>query len=323
MRKALIFGISGQDGSYLAELLIEKGYQVHGVVRRHSIAENQDNRLSHLEDVVTHYGDLLDTSSIYKVINEIQPVEIYNLAAQSHVGISSHMPQFTAQVNAIGVVNILEAMKQHVPLCRFYQASSSECFGNSVDTDGFQRETTPMVPVSPYGCAKVFGYHITRHYRNAYDMFASNGILFNHSSPRRGANFVTQKIVRGAVDIKYHQQEKLFLGNLQSYRDEGHSKDYVEAMWLMMQHTEPDDFVIASMEPNSIEEFARLVFSKLDLEYEEYVISDVSAYKRPQELNYLKGDSTKARTVLDWTPEHSFDSLIDDMIRSYEQRYKN
>ena len=235
MKKAFITGISGQDGSYLAEYLLELGYEVHGIVRRHSMAEEQNTRIQHVQSkLTTYYGDLLDQGGLERLLDKIQPDEIYNIAAQSHVRISFDIPQYTVQTNALGVLNILEAYRRSCPKAKFYQASSSEMFGLSVEGDQFQRETTPMNPVSPYGCAKVFGYNIVRNYRRAYGLHATNGILFNHESPRRGSNFVTNKVVKAAVRIKLGLQDKLELGNMDSYRDWGHSYDYVRAMHLMM-----------------------------------------------------------------------------------------
>ena len=244
MKKAFITGISGQDGSYLAEYLLSLGYEVHGIVRRNSVCEHQQSRLDHIRDEIqVYYGDLLDVSSLNRVLGEVKPDEVYNLASQSHVRISFDVPQFTVQTNALGAMNVLQACRENCPDTHFYQASSSEMFGNSVDEDGCQRETTPMHPVSPYGCAKLFAYSIVRNYRHSYKMFAANGILFNHESPRRGSNFVTNKVVKGAVAIKKGKAEGLELGNMDSHRDWGHSRDYVRAMHAILNHGEPDDFV--------------------------------------------------------------------------------
>ena len=322
-RKAFITGINGQDGSYLAELLVEKDYEVYGIVRRNSIAEHQESRIDHLvgKGVETEYGDLLDVSSLERMIRTIQPDEIYNIAAQSHVRISMDIPQFTVQTNALGLLNVLEAYKNNCPTARFYQASSSEMFGRSIDEDGYQRETTPMNPTSPYGCTKVFGFNMVQHYRNAYDLFASNGILFNHESPRRGSNFVTNKVVKAAVEISVGKRDKLPLGNLDSYRDWGHSKDYVRAMHMIINHTEPDDFVCATGVTNSVGDMCDYVFNQLDLDYKDYVTQD-DKFMRAEELKYLKGDATKLRMTFDWEPEYTFETLMDEMIEHWLEIYK-
>ena len=322
-RKAFITGINGQDGSYLAELLVEKDYEVYGIVRRNSIAEHQESRIDHLvgNGVETSYGDLLDVSSLERMLATIKPDEIYNIGAQSHVRISFDIPQFTVQTNALGVLNILEAFKYHCPNSRFYQASSSEMFGRSVDEDGYQRETTKMEPSSPYGCAKVFGYNIVRHYRFAHKLFAVNGILFNHESPRRGSNFVTNKVVKAAVRIKMGLQDKLPLGNLDSYRDWGHSKDYVRAMHMILNHTEPDDFVCATGISRSVGDMCDYVFGQLDLDYKDYVIQD-ERFMRAEELKYLKGDATKLRMTFGWEPEYTFETMMDEMIEYWLEVYK-
>lgn len=322
-KKAFITGINGQDGSYLAEYLLEKEYKVYGIVRRNSIAEHQESRIDHLigNGVETEYGDLLDASSLEKMIRSIKPDEIYNIAAQSHVRISMEIPQFTVQTNALGVLNILEAYKNNYPKARFYQASSSEMFGRSVDEDGYQRETTRMSPTSPYGCSKVFGYNIVKHYRNAYKLFAVNGILFNHESPRRGSNFVTNKVVKAAVRIKKGLQNKLLLGNLKAYRDWGHSKDYVRAMHMIINHSKPDDFVCATGVTNSVGDMCNYVFNKLELDYKEYVSQDPK-FLRAEELDYLKGDSSKLRKTLNWEPHYTFEMLMDEMIEHWLKIYK-
>jgi GDPmannose 4,6-dehydratase len=323
MKKAFITGIGGQDGSYLAELLLEKGYVVHGIVRRNSTPEHQQSRLDGVRNNLNlhvYYGDLLDVSGLEKLLREIQPDEVYNIAAQSHVRISYDIPQFTVQTNALGVINILEAVRTNCPNAKFYQASSSEMFGSSVDEDGFQRETTKMTPVSPYGCTKVFGYNIVRNYRNAYNLFASNGILFNHESPRRGSNFVTNKVVKAAVEIKLSLTDKLELGNLDAYRDWGHSKDYVKAMHLILQQPEPGDYVVATGVTHSVREMCEYVFSKLGLDYKDYVIQN-QKFLRPEELKYLKGDSSRIR-ALGWEPEYTFETLMDDMIEHWMNIYK-
>jgi GDPmannose 4,6-dehydratase len=316
---AFLTGISGQDGSYLAELLLKEGFEVHGLIRRNSTPEHQSSRFQEIDGkIITHYGDLLDQSSLNRLVAEVQPELIFNLAAQSHVRISFDMPQFTASANAIGVLNMLEAFREGAPTAKFYQASSSEMFGTSVDEDGFQRETTPMMPVSPYGCAKLFGFHIVRNYRKAYGVFASNGILFNHESPRRGSNFVTSKVVKAAVEISLGLRDKLELGNLESFRDWGHSKDYVRAMMLILRHNQPDDFVIATGQTHSVREMVEGVFSRLDLNYKDHVVTN-PRLMRPEELPYLRGDSSKARSTLGWEPLISFDELLDDMVDGWSR----
>jgi GDPmannose 4,6-dehydratase len=313
MKKAFITGIAGQDGSYLAEHLLSLGYEVHGMVRRQSTSENQSSRLHKIKDKVkTYYGDLLDQTSIERLLTEIQPDEIYNIGAQSHVRVSFDIPQFTVQTNSVGVVNILEAYKRICPNAKFYQASSSEMFGLTVEDDKFQRETTTMNPVSPYGCSKVFSYNMVRHYRRAYGLHAVNGILFNHESPRRGSNFVTNKVVKAACSIKLGLQDKLELGNMDSYRDWGHSKDYVKAMHMIMNHETPDDFVVSTMETHSVREMCEVVFSYLGLDYRDYVTQNPK-YLRPEELPYLKGDSTKIRETLGWKPTYTFESMMHEM----------
>jgi len=313
-RRALITGIAGQDGSYLAEHLLSLGYEVHGIVRRNSVPEHQESRLGHLSaKIEMYYADLADPLGISQILRRVNPDEIYNLAAQSHVRISFEVPSFTGQVNALGVLSLLELIRRECPEARFYQASSSEMFGDSVDSDGFQRETTPMHPVSPYGCAKLYGYHITRNYRKAYGVYASNGILFNHESPRRGSNFVTSKVIKTAVEIKKGITEKLVMGNLDSYRDWGHSKDYVKAMHLILNHSVADDFVVATGQTRSVRDLVDLSFKTLGMNYSDYVVQD-KKFMRPEELPYLKGDSTKIRTTLKWQPEISFESMIEEMI---------
>jgi GDPmannose 4,6-dehydratase len=322
-KKAFITGIAGQDGSYLAELLLEKDYDVYGIVRRNSTPENQWCRLDHVNPHITvEYGDLLDVSSLERMIRTIQPDEIYNIAAQSHVRISMDIPQFTVQTNALGILNVLEAYRNNCPTARFYQASSSEMFGRSVDEDGYQRETTKMEPTSPYGCTKVFGYNMVKHYRNAYNLFAVNGILFNHESPRRGANFVTNKVVKSAVEIKKGLEKELPLGNLDAYRDWGHSKDYVRAMHMIMNHTEPDDFVCATGVTNSVGDMCKYVFNKLGMDYKDYVTQD-PRFMRSEELKYLRGDSTKLRETFGWEPEYTFETLMDEMIDHWVGVYES
>ena len=320
MKKALITGISGQDGSYLSEYLISLGYEVHGILRRHSVAENQDARIKELE-VITHYGDLTDELSLVRILQENEFDEIYNLAAMSHVRISTDMPSFTIKTNSLGVLNMLELCRVLQPDAKFYQASSSEMFGLSVEGDQFQRETTPMNPVSPYGCAKVFGYNIVRNYRRAYGLHATNGILFNHESPRRGSNFVTNKVVKAAVRIKLGLQDKLELGNMDSYRDWGHSYDYVRAMHLMMQHDKPGDWIVSTMETHSVREMCDLVFGFLGMDYKDHVIQNPK-FLRPEELPYLKSDSTKIRTELGWKPKYTFEGMMKEMTDYWLDYYK-
>lgn len=321
-KSCFITGIAGQDGSYLAEHLLELDYDVYGIIRRQSTPEHQESRIHHLNGLIhTEYGDLTDSNSLRRQIKLIQPDEIYNIGAQSHVRISFDIPHFTAQTNAIGVLNMLEIYREETPSAKFYQASSSEMFGNSVDEDGYQRETTRMVPVSPYGIAKLFAYNMVNHYQRAYKLFAVNGILFNHESPRRGSNFVTNKIVKAAVRIKKGLQDKLVLGNMDSYRDWGHSWDYVRAMKLIMDHKEPDNFVISTGVTHSIRDLCEYVFNKLDLNYKDFVIQD-KKYMRKEELKYLKGDSTRARSILGWKPKYTFETMLDEMIEHWKTIYK-
>ena len=315
MKKVFITGGGGQDASYLAEYLLSIGYEVHSMIRRNSSPENQSMRLGNIlanPNFYTHYGDLLDQTSIEKLLTEIRPDEIYQLGAQSHVRISFDVPQYTVQTNSIGVVNILEAYKRIVPQAKFYQASSSEMFGLSVEADGFQRETTIMNPVSPYGVSKTFAYNMVRHYRRAYGLHACNGILFNHESPRRGSNFVTSKVVKSACEIKLGLSKGLELGNMDSYRDWGHSKDYIKAMHRILNHSIADDFVVSTMETRSVREMCEVVFSYLGLDYRDWV-SQNPKFLRPEELPYLKGDSTKIRTQLGWSPEYTFERMMHEM----------
>ena len=322
MKKALITGINGQDGSYLAEFLLEKGYEVFGTLKRNSVAENQTARLDKVYDKIKlFYADLTDLSSLISVIQKTQPDEIYNLAAQSHVRISFDQPIYTAQVTGVGTLNMLEAVRLIKPDAKVYQASSSEMFGNSIDFDGFQRETTAMYPVSPYGCAKVYSYNICRNYRNSYNMFISNGILFNHESPRRGTNFVTNKVVKEAVKIKLGLSKKLALGNLDATRDWGHAKDYVEAMWMILQLENPDDYVCATGVSHSVKELCEYVFGKLELSYQDYVVMD-EKFLRPEELNDLKGDPTKLKKHTGWEPTYTFETMLDEMIEYWLDFYK-
>jgi GDPmannose 4,6-dehydratase len=267
-----------------------------------------------------HYGDITDFSSINNLINSIKPDEIYNLAAQSHVRVSFDQPIYTANATGLGTLNLLESVRMVSPHSKIYQASSSEMFGNSIDNDGYQRETTPMNPVSPYGCAKVFSYNICRNYRNSYGMKIWNGILFNHESPRRGTNFVTNKVVKAAVRISLGLQDKLHLGNLEATRDWGHAKDYVEAMWLMLQTDKPDDYVCATGISHSVRDLCKYTFSKLGLDFNNYVIVDEKHF-RPEELENLKGDSTKMRKALSWEPKYTFESMIDEMVEYWLDYY--
>ena len=316
MKKALITGINGQDGSYLTEFLLEKGYEVHGILKRNSVAENQTARLddyySDIKDNL-YYADMTDMASLIRVLQEVQPDEIYNLAAQSHVRISFDQPIYTTQSVAVGTMNLLESMRLVCPKAKMYQASSSEMFGNNIDDDGYQRETTPMDPVSPYGCAKVFGYNLVRNYRNSYGLFVSNGILFNHESPRRGTNFVTNKVVKEAVKIYKGLSNELVLGNLDSARDWGHARDYVKCMWLILQHDKPDDFVCSTGISHTVKDLVEYVFGQLDLDWKKYVKQD-EKYMRPEELDVLKGDCSKAFGKLNWNHTYTFETMLDEMI---------
>jgi len=319
---ALITGINGQDGSYLTEFLLEKGYEVHGTLKRNSVAENQTSRLENVyNQIKLHYADLTDLSSLISVIQKVNPDEIYNLAAQSHVRISFDQPLYTANVTGIGTLNILEAVKLIKPNTKIYQASSSEMFGNSIDSDNYQRETTPMNPVSPYGCAKVFSYNICRNYRNSYGMFISNGILFNHESPRRGTNFVTNKVCKEAVKIKLGLTNELKLGNLDATRDWGHAKDYVRAMWEILQLDTPDDFVCSTGISHSVQDLCEYVFGKLELDWEKYVKQD-EKFLRPEELHNLKGDPSKLVKATGWTHDYTFETMLDEMIEHWLTYYK-
>lgn len=312
--KALILGANGQTASYIAEHLLKDGYEVHGLIRRNSISEHQETRIKGL-DIETYYGDVCDTTSL-DLVFRIKPDLVFNTAAQSHVRVSYDIPQATVQTNANGVLNVLEAYRTHCPDAKFIQCSSSEMFGNSVDPDGFQRETTPMHPVSPYGCAKLFGYAITRNYRHAYGLHACNSICFNHESPRRAANFVTNKIIKAAVAIKKGHQKTLELGNLDSFRDWGHASDYARAIIAIVNHSVPSDWVVATGETHSVRELCEIVFSKLGMDYREYVTQNPK-YIRPEELKYLRGDSRQIRTVLGWKPEYTFEQLITEMIAAW------
>jgi len=319
MKKALITGITGQDGSYLTEFLISQGYMVYGVIRRSSSFNTA--RIDHLykdihEDDVRMrliYGDLNDGSYITSLIADLRPDEIYNLGAQSHVRVSFDQPVYTAEVNALGTIIILDAIRKIDPKIHFYQASSSEMFGKALETP--QKETTPFYPRSPYACAKVFSHYQTINYREAYNLYACSGILFNHESPRRGETFVTRKITRAAAHIKFGLQKKLFLGNIDSKRDWGFAGDYVRAMWAMLQQDHPDDFVIATGETHSVREFLAETFSLLDLDWQQYVEIDPK-YFRPSEVDHLQGDASKARRILGWQPAVTFKQLVKMMIDS-------
>ncbi len=311
MKKALITGITGQDGSYLAELLLEKGYQLWGIMRRSSSFHT--GRIDHLYKdpheqprLRLVYGDLTDGSNLSTIINEIKPDEVYNLGAQSHVRVSFDMPIYTADADALGTLRLLEAIRSSDKPAKFYQASSSEMYGKVVETP--QTEKTPFYPRSPYGCAKAYSFWQTVNYREAYGLFACNGILFNHESPRRGETFVTRKITRAATRIKLGLQDKLFLGNLEAKRDWGFAGDYVEANWLMLQQDKPDDYVVATGESHSVREFVAEVFSYLDLDWQKYVEID-QRYFRPTEVDYLQGDASKAKKVLKWEPKVTFKEL--------------
>ena len=321
MKKALITGINGQDGSYLSELLLKKGYEVYGILKRNSVAENQTARLDNIfGDLKLEYADMTDMASLIKVIQLVQPDEIYNLAAQSHVRISFDQPIYTTQVVGLGALNLLESVRLTDKNIKVYQASSSEMFGNSMDDDGFQRETTHMKPASPYGCAKVYAYNISCNYRKSYDMYISNGILFNHESPRRGTNFVTNKVVKEAVKIKKGLSDKLMLGNLDATRDWGHSKDYVRAMVMILEQDKPDDYVCATGISHSVRELCDYTFSNLDLNYKDYVGVDKKFY-RPEELVNLKGDSSKLRSI-GFEAEYTFETMLDEMINYWKDFYE-
>ena len=316
-KRALITGITGQDGSYLAELLLEKGYEVHGIIRRSSSFNTQ--RIDHIyrdahdpkSRLFLLHGDLSDSSALNTILRKVEPDEIYNLGAQSHVRVSFDTPEYTTDVTALGTIRILEAIREVGISPKFYQASSSEMFGKVVETP--QRETTPFHPRSPYACAKVFAHYATVNYREAYNLFACNGILFNHESERRGETFVTRKITRAATRIKLGLQDKLFLGNLDAKRDWGYAKDYVEAMWLMMQAESSDDYVIATGETHSVQEFVEETFSYLDMDWNEHVEID-PWYYRPSEVDLLFGDSSKARRELGWEPKVGFKDLVKLMV---------
>jgi len=321
MKKALITGITGQDGSYLAELLLAKGYEVHGLIRRASTFNT--GRIEHLyqdphingRTLFLHYGDMGDSSNLIRLVYEIAPDEIYNLAAQSHVRVSFDSPEFTGDVDALGAMRLLEAihLTGRAGKTRFYQASTSELFGLVQEVP--QKETTPFYPRSPYAVAKLYAYWAVRNYREAYNVFASNGILFNHESPRRGETFVTRKITRAVGRIKMGLQDKLYMGNINSLRDWGFAGDYVEGMWRILQHERPEDFVLATGEMHSVKEFLKLAFGMVDLDWEKYVAYD-ARYIRPTEVDQLLGDATKARTELGWEPKVKFPELVKMMVEA-------
>lgn len=317
MKKALITGITGQDGSYLAELLLEKGYEVHGIIRRSSSFNT--GRIEHLYQdfhandarVFLHYGDLSDSSALSRLLEKIQPDEIYNLAAQSHVRVSFDIPEYTADVVGLGTIRILDAIKETKIKTRFYQASTSELYGKVVETP--QTEKTPFYPRSPYACAKLYSYWITVNYRESYDMYACNGILFNHESPRRGETFVTKKITHAIARILKKEQDKLYLGNLEAKRDWGYAKDYVEAMWLMLQQEKAEDYVIATGETHSVREFLDEAFGLVGLDWKKYVEID-PRYYRPAEVDLLLGNPAKAKEKLGWKPKTTFKELVKIML---------
>lgn len=336
MKKALITGITGQDGSYLAELLLDKGYEVHGIIRRSSSINT--HRIDHIYKdphkanvhIFLHYGDLLDSSNISRLIEKIQPDEIYNLGAQSHVKVSFDIPEYTTEASGVSALRVLDAIKENNSPVKYYQASSSEMFGKVQETP--QKETTPFYPRSPYACSKVYAYWITKNYRESYNLFASNGILFNHESPRRGETFVTRKVTRGLTRIKSGKEEKLYLGNLDSKRDWGYAKDYVYGMWLMLQQSEPDDYVLATGESHSIKELVETAAALLDIEIvwkgeglnekgidrktNKIIVEIDKKYFRPSEVDFLQGDYSKAKNKLGWEPKVKFKELIKIMVEA-------
>ena len=322
--KALVTGVTGQDGYYLSKLLLEKGYEVHGLIRRSSSfntsrIEPLMSKYESQDKLKLYYSDLLDSSSITSLINLIEPDEVYNLAAQSHVAVSFKNPLYTSQVGTIGVISLLEAVKNSSKNIKFYQASSSEMFGG--EDDQLLNEESVFTPKSPYAVSKVFAHEMTKIYRDSYDMFAVNGILFNHESPHRGETFVTRKVTKAVGRIKQGIQNKLTLGNLNAYRDWGFAGDYVEGMWLMMQYKDPSDWVLATGESHSVEEFTKKAFEFVDLNWKEYVDTD-EKYERPNEVKHLLGDSSKAREKLNWEPKTSFEDLISMMVESDNEQAK-
>lgn len=316
-KRALITGITGQDGSYLAELLLDKGYEVYGIMRRASAFNT--SRINHIYQdphekgarLKLIFGDLTDASSVNKIVRDVQPDEIYNLAAQSHVRVSFDVPEYTADATAMGVIRLLEAIRENELKTKFYQASSSEMFGKVQAVP--QKEDTPFYPRSPYAVAKLYGHWITKNYRESYGMFACSGILFNHESPRRGETFVTRKITKAVANIQAGLQDKLYLGNLEAKRDWGYAKEYVEAMWLMLQQDEPDDYVIATNETHTVQEFVEKAFSQAGLDWKKHVEFD-ERYMRPAEVDLLIGDPAKARKKLGWKPKVTFDELVKIMV---------
>jgi len=313
-KRIFITGINGQDGAYLSEYMLKLGHEVHGIIRRNSVGENQSGRINYLKDkLCLYYGDMTDSCSLENALAKSKPDYVFHLAAQSHVRVSFDIPEYTMDVNGNGTLRLLEICKRICPEAHIYNAATSEIFGLSIDVDNYQRESTPMNPVSPYGISKAMAYNAIRHYRRAYKMFAANGILFNHESPKRSSAFISQKIVRGAINIDRGVSDKLELGNLDSYRDWGHAKDYVRAMWLIANHIEPMDFVIASGESHSVRDMCKLVFEYLGLNYEDYVVQNPK-FIRPEELPNLKGDATKAKTILGWQPIYTFETLLYEMI---------
>ena len=321
VNRALITGINGQDGSYLAEFLLEQGYEVFGTIKRNSVSENQTARLDSIYKEIGSnliYADLCDQSSLISAIYKSRPTEVYNLAAQSHVRISFDQPIYTTLSTGLGTLNLLESIRVIDPTIKMYQASSSEMFGNSVDSDGYQRETPPMNPVSPYGCSKVYAHNICKNYRKSYNMFVSNGILFNHESPRRGSNFVTSKVVKTAMQIKKGIKKELVLGNLDATRDWGHAKDYVKAMWQILQHDKPDDFVCSTGISHSVRDLVDYTFSKLKISKD--CVKMDRKFLRPEELTDLKGDCTKLKNTIGWAPTYTFESMLDEMIEYWDKK---
>lgn len=316
MKTSFIVGISGQDGSYLAEFLLEKGYKVVGLVRRHSVAENQSERIEHIrKDIELHYGDLTDLSSLMKIFHAYQFDEVYNLGAMSNVGISFKMPLYTQEANYLGFINLLEVIREtQSKEIKIYQASSSEMFGNCVDEDGFQRETTPMIPVSPYGVSKLSAHLYANHYRRAYKMNIWCGILFNHESPRRGTNFVTGKVAKSVAEIKLGLRDKIQLGTLDTFRDWGHSKDYVKVMWQMLNETEPDDFICCTGITHSVRVLCETAFQRIGINDFSNFVEIVDKYKRDEELNYLRGCADKLFDKVNVSFEYDFTTMINEMV---------